>query len=58
MTITTASALVTRAASRRLVNLLVEKERAVAFVAGAVMTGVSLYYLIAVFEIPARLLGR
>lgn len=49
-----AFSLVTRSASRRLVNLLVKHERKVAFVAGAVMTAVSLYYLIAVFDIPAR----
>ncbi len=53
-----AFSLVSRAASRRLVNLFVDNERGIAFVAGAVMTGVSLYYLVAVFEIPARLINR
>lgn len=52
-----AFSLVSRAASRRLVNLVVDNERKVSFVAGAVMTGVALYYLIAIFEIPSRLLG-
>jgi len=49
-----AFSLVSRAASRRFVNLLVARERAVSFTAGAVMTAVSLYYLIAVFNIPTR----
>lgn len=53
-----AFSLVTRAASRRMVNALVAHERAIAFIAGAVMTAVSLYYLIAVFDVPGRLLGR
>ncbi len=53
-----AFSLVTRSASRRMVNVLVERERTLTFVAGAVMTGVSLYYLIVVFEIPARLMNR
>lgn len=52
-----AFSLVTRAASRQLVNWLVRWERTIAFIAGAVMVAVSLYYLIAVFEIPRRLLG-
>ena len=49
--------LVTRSASRKLVNLLVKHERKVAFVAGAVMTAVAVYYLVVVFEIPARIFG-
>lgn len=49
--------LVTRSASRRFVNFLVRWERLIAFIAGAVMTAVSLYYLIVVFEVPRRLLG-
>jgi cytochrome c-type biogenesis protein len=52
-----AFSLVSRAASRRLVNALVRYERAVTFTAGAVMTAVALYYLVVVFEIPARILG-
>lgn len=52
-----AFSLVTRSASRAMVNLLVRWERAIAFVTGAVMTGVSLYYLVAVFEVPRRLFG-
>ena len=52
-----AFSLVSRAASRRMVNALVRHERSIAFVAGAVMTGVSLYYLVVVFEVPARLFG-
>ncbi len=50
--------LVSRAASRRMVNAIVRHERSIAFIAGLIMAGVSLYYLIAVFEVPARLLGR
>lgn len=46
-----AFSLITRAASRRVVNALVRYERAIAFVAGAVMTGVAAYYLVAVFEV-------
>lgn len=53
-----AFSLVSRAASRRMVNAVVTHERAIAFVAGAVMTSVALYYLIVVFEVPARLFGR
>ena len=52
-----AFSLVSRTASRRLVNLLVARERAITFVAGAVMTGVALYYLVFVFDVPALLLG-
>ncbi|MDI6901624.1 MAG: cytochrome c biogenesis protein CcdA [Anaerosomatales bacterium] len=46
-----ALSLVTRAASRWVVNALVRYERQIAFVAGAVMTGVAVYYLVAVFEV-------
>lgn len=53
-----AFSLVSRAASRRMVNALVRHERSIAFFAGAVMTTVSLYYLVVVFEVPARLSGR
>ena len=53
-----AFSLVSRAASRRMVNAVVRHERALAFTAGAVMTAVSLYYLVVVFELPARALGR
>lgn len=52
-----AFSLVTRAASRKLVNALVAHERKIAFFAGAVMTLVSLYYLFAVFEVHRMLLG-
>jgi cytochrome c-type biogenesis protein len=52
-----AFSLVTRSASRTMVNFLVRWERPIAFAAGAVMTGVSLYYLIVVFEVPKRLFG-
>jgi len=48
-----AFSLVTRAASRKRVNLLVAHERKVSLVAGAIMTAVALYYLIVVFGIPA-----
>jgi cytochrome c-type biogenesis protein len=50
-----AFSLVTRAASRRLVNAIVRYERAIAFGAGAVMTSVSVYYLVFVFELPKQL---
>lgn len=46
-----AFSLVTRAASRAMVNWLVAYERPVTFVAGAVMTAVSAYYLLFVFEV-------
>ncbi|MDZ4168109.1 MAG: cytochrome c biogenesis protein CcdA [Coriobacteriia bacterium] len=46
-----AFSLVTRAASRRMVNVLVERERAISFVAGAVMTSVAVYYLVVVFDV-------
>lgn len=46
-----ALAFVTRAASRWVVNALVRWARPIEFVAGAVMTGVSAYYLVAVFEV-------
>lgn len=49
--------LVTRASSRRLVNALVRWARPIEFVAGAVMTGVSLYYLFAVFEVQTLATG-
>lgn len=52
-----AFSLVTRSASRWLVNALVRWERGIAFVAGAVMVSVSLYYLVFVFEVPRRLFG-
>lgn len=50
-----AFSLVTRAASRKLVNLLVAQERKVSLFAGAIMTGVALYYLVVVFGIPGSL---
>jgi len=53
-----ALSLVSRAASRTMLNLLVRYERGIAFAAGAIMTGVALYYLVVVFEIPARIFGR
>lgn len=43
--------LVTRSASRTLVNALVRWERVIAFTAGVVMVAVSLYYLVAVFDV-------
>ena len=52
-----AFSLVSRAASRRLVNAVVRHERKITFVAGAVMTAVSLYYLVFVFDVPGSLLG-
>jgi cytochrome c-type biogenesis protein len=46
-----ALSLVTRAASRRFITAMVRFQRPLDFVAGVVMTGVSLYYLIFVFEV-------
>jgi hypothetical protein len=37
------------------VNAIVRYERAIAFGAGAVMTSVSVYYLVFVFELPKQL---
>lgn len=46
-----ALSLVTRAASRNLITAMVRYQRPLDLLSGAVMTGVSLYYLIFVFEI-------
>lgn len=43
--------LVTRSASRAMVNWLVRRERPITLVAGAVMFSVAVYYLVAVFEV-------
>jgi cytochrome c-type biogenesis protein len=52
-----ALSLVTRSASRQLVNGLVRYERVIAFTAGAVMTAVALYYLLFVFEVATIITG-
>ncbi|PKQ14528.1 MAG: cytochrome C biogenesis protein [Actinobacteria bacterium HGW-Actinobacteria-8] len=52
-----AFSLVSRAASRKLVNAVVKWERAISFSAGAVMVAVSAYYLLFVFQVLGTWVG-
>jgi cytochrome c biogenesis protein CcdA len=42
---------------RRIIGFLTRHKSPINRIAGAAMVGISLYYLIAVFQVPQRLLG-